>query len=308
MAGKTLTFTCQEVNQRLDRFLAAALPDVSRSRVKRLIDAGQVRAPGLALKPATLLPAGTVVTITLPPETTAPPAAQAIPLDILFEDETVIVVNKPAGLVVHPATGHAQDTLVNALLHHCPALAALHPERPGIVHRLDRDTSGVMVVAKSDPARHHLQGQFRARTVEKGYLALVHGVPDAPAGIIDVPLGRDPRRRQRFAPAPNGKPARTRYAVAQTFAGYSLLDVQPETGRTHQIRVHLAAIDHPVVGDDVYGTAARAPGARLFLHAASVAWVHPVTGRRRVAQDPLPAELEATLDDLGQPKKARATS
>ncbi|RME43062.1 MAG: RluA family pseudouridine synthase, partial [Caldilineae bacterium] len=278
MDGKTLTLVCQTENQRLDRFLAEALPDVSRGEVQRWIAEGRVHAPGRKMKPSTRLPLGAEVTVTLPAPEAALPAAQPIPLDILFEDEAILVLNKPAGQVVHPAAGHAQDTLVNALLHHCPALAALHPERPGIVHRLDRDTSGVMVVAKTKEALRHLQGQFKARKVEKVYRALVYGVPASPVGIIDVPLGRDPRHRQRFAPLPDGKPARTRYRVVETFAGYSLLDVQPETGRTHQIRVHLAWLGHPVAGDALYGRRRTPlPLRRQFLHAARLRFDHPLT-------------------------------
>jgi len=299
MAGKTITLICQQNNQRLDRFLSEALPDVSRGEVQRWIADGRVHTPGLKMKPSARLPFGAEVTVTLPEAKAAPPAAQAIPLDILFEDEAILVLNKPAGLVVHPAAGHAQGTLVNALLHHCPSLAALHSERPGIVHRLDRDTSGVMVVAKTQTALQVLQGQFQARRVEKVYRALVYGVPTAPQGIIDVPLGRDPRHRQRFAPLPDGKPARTRYAVVQTFAGYGLLDVRPETGRTHQIRVHLAWLGHPVVGDALYGRRRTSlPLRRQFLHAARLRFDHPLTGRRLTFSAPLPPDLQTALDAL----------
>jgi 23S rRNA pseudouridine1911/1915/1917 synthase len=293
------TLICQTDNQRLDKFLAESIPDLSRSQAKRLIDKGLVQVADLKLKASTLLPAGIEVVVTLPAPASQQLMAQAIPLDLVFEDDHLIVVNKPAGLVVHPAAGHAQNTLVNALLHHAPNMTKLHPERPGIVHRLDRDTSGVMVVAKTETALRNLQKQFKTRSVDKTYLALVHGHPTSPEGIIDVPLGRHPRRRQQITPLQEGKPARTHYLVIQTFQAYSLLKIKPETGRTHQIRVHLAWLGIPVVGDKVYGRRkSRLPLSRQFLHAQALAIEHPVTRQRLSFEAPLPEDLQAVLDSI----------
>ncbi len=299
MTRETITLICPADNLRLDKFLAAALPNVSRSQVKRYIIDGLVVAEGLPLKPSTLLAAGTMVVVALPEPELQHPVPKDIPLDILFEDQELLVINKPAGLVVHPAAGHAQDTLVNALLHHLPSLAQMHPTRPGIVHRLDKDTSGVMVVAKTNLALHSLQRQFKTRQVQKLYVALVHGWPQAPEGIIDVPLGRNPKNRQHFAPLPNGKPARTKYTVTQVFEEYSLLNIELETGRTHQIRVHLAWLGHPVVGDTVYGhRKTRLPLARQFLHASQLSFTHPTAAERLTFKAPLPPELQVVLQSL----------
>lgn len=295
----TKKFVCDTPNLRLDKFLNAAL-NISRSHAQRLIADGRVLVDGQNPKASTKLQSGAQISVTFADENTDDtPLAQDIPLDILFEDADIIVLNKPAGLVIHPATGHTQDTLVNALLHHVPSIAALHPERPGIVHRLDRDTSGVMVVAKNEVSLANLQAQFKARQVEKIYLTLVYGIPKSPKGIIDVPLGRDPHHRQKFAARANGKPARTHYAVVETFEKFSLLSVKLETGRTHQIRVHLAWLEHPVVGDTVYGYKKNKPGAkRQFLHAHQLSFAHPRTGETLHFKAPLPADLQEILDAL----------
>ncbi len=292
----THTFICATDGIRLDKFLTAQLPDISRSRVQQFIADGLVTLDGRPAKARTKVSAGMRVSIILPTPAAATLVATDIPLTILFEDDSIIVLNKPAGLVVHPAAGHVNDTLVNALLYHFPALAVLNAERPGIVHRLDRDTSGVMVVAKTAAALANLQAQFQARTVEKLYLALVFGTPAAPEGIIDVPLGRHPHLRQKFAPRPNGKPARTRYIVIETFAETSLLRVTLETGRTHQIRVHMAWLGHAVVGDTVYGRKKNRLGlSRQFLHAHQLSITHPRSGERVTFTAPLPSDLAAAL-------------
>ncbi len=208
MAETTRTFVCRTNYSRADKFLVSVLPRLSRSQVRRLIAEGRVLVAGLPVKPGSSLPAGAQITVSLPAAPSETIVPQDIPLDILFEDEHVLVINKPAGLVVHPAAGHTAGTLVNALVHRYPAMAAMHPQRPGIVHRLDKDTSGVMVIAKTQAALTALQQQFKARTVEKIYLALVYGRPQSAAGIIDVPLGRHPKLRQIFAPGqPANRPA-----------------------------------------------------------------------------------------------------
>ncbi|HEY84055.1 MAG TPA: RluA family pseudouridine synthase [Chloroflexi bacterium] len=296
MPPEIITLTNQKNNQRLDKFLAKAIPAISRSQAKRLIDAGLVQTEALRLKASTPLPSGATLTVTLPAAPSPKPRPQAIPLDILFEDDQLIILNKAAGLVIHPAAGHAQDTLVNALLYHYPKLAGLDNERPGIVHRLDKDTSGVMVVAKTKRALHALQEQFKTRSVEKIYQALVHGHPQAPQGIIDVPLGRHPQHRQQMAPLAGGRPARTHYSLAQQWKDYSLLKLKLETGRTHQIRVHLTWLGYPVVGDTVYGRRKNPLFlSRQFLHASQLSLDHPLSGQRLTFEAPLPPDLKAAL-------------
>lgn len=302
MPDNVFSLTCSTPNLRLDKFLAEAVPGLSRSQAQRLIDSGQVQTanPALKLKSSTLLPAGTQLTVICPADASEQlPSAQPIPLDIVFEDDHLLVINKPAGLVVHPALGHTQDTLVNALLYYAPHLALLDDQRPGIVHRLDRDTSGLMVVAKTGAALQNLQRQFKARTVDKIYFALVHGCPAVPEGIIDVPLGRDPQSRREIAPLKEGKPARTHYTVIRVFQDYSLLKIKLETGRTHQIRVHLAWLKHPVAGDTVYGRRKNRLGlARQFLHAGQLSLDHPAGGQRLTFTAPLPPDLQIVLDTL----------
>jgi 23S rRNA pseudouridine1911/1915/1917 synthase len=289
----------------LDQWLAQAIPQLSRSQLQKLIRQGQVLVSGRPARPSAALQPGDVITVHLPaPEPTAL-QPETTPLDVVYEDDDLLVINKPAGMVVHPAQGHSSGTLVNALLARYPDLAGLmeddtgSADRPGIVHRLDRDTSGLMIVARTPAALRQLQQQFKSRTVEKIYLALVFGRPEAAEGIIDVPLGRDPRFRQKIAPRPDGKPARTHYRIIEDFGAYSLLDIGLETGRTHQIRVHLAWLKCPVVGDTVYGRKKNALGLkRQFLHAWRLAFQHPRTGETIQLEAPLDPYLQAVLDQL----------
>ncbi|MBN1991709.1 MAG: RluA family pseudouridine synthase [Anaerolineae bacterium] len=295
---------------RLDRFLAEAMPHLSRSQIQKLIRQGQVclstspnRESCQITRPGAGVQPGQVITLHLPPAPEKDLQPELMPLDIVFEDDDLVVLNKPAGLVVHPAHGHAAGTLVNALLARYPDLAGLREAdagvRPGLVHRLDRDTSGLMIVARTPQALQHLRRQFKTRAVEKTYLALVFGRPEAPAGVIDVPLGRDPRHRQKFAPRPGGKPARTHYRLREDFGRYSLLEVGLETGRTHQIRVHLAWLKCPVVGDPVYGRQKNALGLkRQFLHAWRLRFEHPRRGTMLQLEAPLPGDLQAALAGL----------
>jgi len=297
---------------RLDQFLAETVPGLSRSQIQKLIHQGAVLLRSAAgdtktiTRPSTAVESGDVVELRLP----APPAKELqpeeIPLDVVFEDDALVVVNKPAGLVVHPAQGHESGTLVNALLARYPDLAGMTdvdedtPDRPGIVHRLDRDTSGLIVVARTPAALQNLRQQFKDRSVEKTYLALVFGCPAAPEGVIDVPLGRDPRHRQKFAALADGKPARTHYRVKTDYGPYSLLEIGLETGRTHQIRVHLAWLKCPVVGDTVYGRKKNPLGLkRQFLHAWKLQFAHPRTGDRLQLEAPLAKDLQSVLDNLG---------
>lgn len=309
MADQTVQIHIDQPASRLDQLLVNKFPNLSRSNIQKLIHQGHVLLAGQPVKPSTRVQPGDVITMTLPASASASSAValqpETIPLDVVFEDEALIVLNKPAGMVVHPAHGHTAGTLVNALLARYPDLLAMTQvdaaaaARPGIVHRLDRDTSGLIIVARTPSALRHLRRQFKARTVEKTYLALVFGRPKAPEGIIDVPLGRDPHHRQKFAPRPDGKPARTRYRLLKDFGEYSLLEIGLETGRTHQIRVHLAWLKCPVVGDAVYGRKKNALGLkRQFLHAWRLRFDHPRTGEAVELEAPLADDLQAVLDRL----------
>lgn len=302
--------TREQINERLDRFVAAAVPDLSRTYVQQLIEAGNIRVDGVVRRSTFKVTPGEVVVVVVPSPKIDRIEPEAIPLAIVYEDEDVIVLDKPAGLVVHPAPGHPSGTLVNALLHHAPEISVGGTNRPGIVHRLDKETSGLMVVAKSDRARTTLVAQWAQRSVEKGYVALVDGLVESNEGTIDVPIGRDPTQRQRMAPLPRGRSAITHFAVRRRFVRFTLLDLAIETGRTHQIRVHLAFIGHPVVGDSVYGRTVATPSIdlrRQFLHAARLGFRLP-EGRPVVFESPLPDDLRAVLTALGEgaPPQPRA--
>lgn len=294
--------TRADTNSRLDRFVADGLPDLSRSYVQQLIAEGRVTVDRVVRRAAFKMTPGETVVVDVPPPVVEALEPEAIPLDIVHEDDDLIVLDKPAGLVVHPAPGHATGTLVNALLHHAPEMTVGGSFRPGIVHRLDKDTSGLMVVAKTDRARNSLVAQWEQRTVHKAYVALASGIVADDASTVDAPIGRDPLQRQRMAVIHRGRPAVTHLAVRERLAATTLLDVVIETGRTHQIRVHLAFVGHPVVGDAVYGRA-RAPArrgeprlARHFLHASDLAFRLP-DGRGVSFHSDLPPDLAAALDD-----------
>ncbi len=302
-AGEVLTLIVppELSGQRLDRALCALVPAYSRSRAQEAIKDGHVRVGGRAAKPSLLVEAGQQITVRPPARNpvTRGLAGDAPPLDVVFEDEHLLVVNKPPGLVVHPAPGHEAGTLVDALRAHVPGLDAGEDAiRPGIVHRLDKDTSGLLVVAKTGPAHAALSAQMKERRMVKRYLALVEGAMPIPEGAIEAPIGRDLRQRQKMgivATTRGGREARTRFRVLRTAHGRSLLDVQLETGRTHQIRVHLAAVQHPVVGDERYGRPQPPLPPRIFLHAARLEFAHPITGEWMAFEAPLPADLAAFL-------------
>ncbi len=306
METLTLTISPDAEGERLDRYLAGEVPHYSRSQIQRLIDEGHVVVPRVRVTKANcVLRAGDTVQVTLPEARAARPEPQDLPLDILFNDQDVVVVNKPAGMVVHPAAGNHDGTLVNALLHHVRDLSAIGGEiRPGIVHRLDKGTSGVMVVAKNDAAHQELSRQFHDREVEKEYVALVWGLVQQ-RKRIDASIGRDPKHRQKMSTrASRAREAVTRVTWARDLKGLTLLRVSIATGRTHQIRVHLSAIGHPIVGDALYGGVhRRVPGqfralqrlARPFLHAERLAFTHPRTGERLTFTAPLPDDLLEVL-------------
>ncbi|MGD0152638.1 MAG: RluA family pseudouridine synthase [Thermacetogeniaceae bacterium] len=306
MSGGTFSFAVgpEMAGQRLDQFLAGQPPFLSRSQVQRLMEKGLVLINTCPGRSSCRLRAGDLIVMTVPPPEEVTLQPEAIPLEILYEDEDLLVVNKPAGLVVHPAVGHHRGTLVNALLDHCSDLSGIGGYlRPGIVHRLDKDTSGLLLVSKSDFAHQGLSAQLKARQIKRTYLALVHGEVRPERGLIDAPLGRDPRDRKRIAVITGGREARTHYRVRERFPGYTLLDVDLETGRTHQIRVHLAYAGYPVAGDPVYGTRhTRAdnplnlPGQAL--HARRIAFTHPRTAQLLAFEAPPPPAFSEALNLL----------
>ena len=306
---RTLVVEPEHDGLRLDHFLTALLPELSRAHIQRLIKEGRVgAASGSAVRASTVVHADQTFTIAVPEPAPSTVEAEQLPLLIVYEDADIVVLDKPAGMVVHPAAGHSSGTLVNALLHHVKDLSGVGGElRPGIVHRLDRGTSGLMVVAKHDAAHQELSRQFADREVEKEYIALVWGVVHA-GKRIDAPIGRDPQQRQKMSTrARRARSAVTRVTWSRHFPGVSLIKVAIATGRTHQIRVHLNAIGHPIVGDSLYGGVHRRTNADLravqrlerpFLHSARLSFTHPGDGRRVDFDAPLPPDLQAVIDDI----------
>ena len=282
-----------EAHIRLDRFLANNLPEYSRSRLQQLIRTGFVTLNGAATRARYLVRTGDKIELTEPPFEKIEAQPEPIPLEILFEDEDIIVINKPAGLVVHPGAAHRQHTLVNALLGHCTTLSGIGgKERPGIVHRLDKETSGCLVVAKNDEAHRELSRQFAERMVEKIYLALVAGKLPKPAGTIEEKIGRHPIHRQRMSvTSSRGRPAKTEYRVVQSRGQASLVECRLHSGRTHQIRVHLHHLGHPVLGDKVYATRLAKNFPRQMLHAWKLGFRHPVSGEWKSFEAPLPHDF-----------------
>jgi 23S rRNA pseudouridine1911/1915/1917 synthase len=297
---RTVELIADKGGERLDTFLARRLPELSRSRARRLIADGLVAIAGRHTKPSDKVPAGAAVSVIIPPPEETDVVAQDIPITIVYQDNDIIVVDKPAGMTVHPAPGHPTGTLVNALLAACPDLRGIAGTlRPGIVHRLDKDTSGLLVVAKNDRAMRALQRQMKEREVHKTYLALVEGVPSPREGTIEAPIGRNPKNRKKMAVVAGGRDSTTRYRVREDVgsAKYALLEVELVTGRTHQIRVHVAALGHPVVGDAVYGRRSTVIG-RQFLHAWKLGFGMPLGGRKVEFESPLPADLRGALQTL----------
>jgi 23S rRNA pseudouridine1911/1915/1917 synthase len=293
----------EEKAQRLDKFLVSCLQEFSRSRLQSLIKRGLVKVDGVpAYKTGQMLEGQAKVEVLIPPTEPSDLVPEEIPLDIVFENEDLMVVNKPAGMVVHPSAGHASGTLVHAALAHAPDMQGVGGElRPGVVHRLDKNTSGLILLAKNDRTHRWLQDQFRLRKVKKVYLALVDGHPPTPMGRIEAPIGRDPKNRKKMAivSAQKGRAAFSEYSTLESFPSFTLLEVKPETGRTHQIRVHLAFLGCPVVGDTVYGRRhSSLPLKRHFLHAARLSIRLPGQVRLTTFEAQLPPELAQALQDL----------
>lgn len=308
-----LTVLPEHIGLRLDRFLALQLPEMSRTRIQTLVEQGRVVVDGLARKPSQRVEPGATVIIEIPPPPAPGAQPEKIPLEILYEDNDIVAVNKPAGMIVHPGAGAEKGTLVAALLHHFGGAKGLStigmPLRPGIVHRLDKGTSGVVLVARTDAAHLNLAEQFRTRRVEKTYLALLHGKMKGESGRIELPVARDLRRRSRMtARRREGREARTDWRVRLRVDGFWLIEADLHTGRTHQIRVHFSALGSPVVGDTLYGAprlerihSEFLPAlARNFLHAAWIGFTHPRTEKPMEIRAPLPADLRAYLEALGR--------
>ena len=299
MASAPRRFAAPAGGGRLDRFVAEQCPDLTRARGAALIRQGCVRVNGAPVRPSHPLRAGDLVEVSVPPPAPTDIAPQPMALSVVYEDSALLVIDKPAGLTVHPGPGHPDRTLVNAVLALAPGIEGVGGEqRPGIVHRLDKDTSGLIVVAKTHAAHASLSRQLKERRVRKTYLALVRGAPREDDGAIDAPIARDPRRRQRMAVVSGGRAARTEWRVLRRYDDCALLEAMPVTGRTHQIRVHLAHIGHPLVGDALYGKPSPLV-ARHFLHAARLAFLLPPDEQAwREFEAPLPPDLRAALDSL----------
>ncbi len=295
-----VSFTVEAGGERLDKITPTHVPDLSRATAQRLIKAGEVTVNGRPSKPSYRVQVGDDVVVRVPTEMPAPVVPENIPLDVIYEDDALLVVNKPAGMVVHPAYGHASGTLVNAVLAHCPQIADVGgPDRAGVVHRLDKDTSGLILIAKDSVTRAALQRQFKRRQVAKTYLALVEGQMQPREGVVEAPVGRDKRQRKKMAVVRSGREARTMYRAIEYFANYTLLEVRPHTGRTHQVRVHLSWLGYPIVGDAVYGRhRQRLLRSRHFLHAARIRFSHPATSEEVEFEAPLPPKLADVLNQL----------
>ncbi len=303
----------KDQGRRIDQFLSETNLHLSRSQAKKLIEEGTILLNNKKTKPSTHIKSGDLISGTLPEPEPLSLEPEPLPLPILYEDHSIIVIDKPAGMVVHPAAGNTSGTLVNALLHHCKDLAGINGVlRPGIVHRLDRETSGVMVVAKDDEAFHQLAGQFKNRLVEKVYLAIAYGNFKQDEGLIDAPIGRHPVQRKRMSTRTRkGKTAMTRWKVLERFGPLAFLEIYPQTGRTHQIRVHLSSLGHPILGDPLYGKKGK-PGSiqdailkecvkrmnRQALHAHRLGFNHPRTGERVQFVAPIPQDMKETLECL----------
>ncbi|KRL76511.1 RluA family pseudouridine synthase [Secundilactobacillus paracollinoides] len=292
------TFKITTETGRLDKVLSNLMADESRSQLKEAIDKGNVTVNGNLTKPKYPVQPGDEVVITIPDPVALDLEPENIPLDIVYEDDDVIVVNKPAGMVVHPSPGHPDHTLVNALLYHSPLSTINGTYRPGIVHRIDKDTSGLLMVAKNDNAHRSLAAQLKNKTNLREYIALVHGVIKQDEGTIDAPLGRSPKDRKRQAIVADGRHAVTHFKVLERYLNYTLISCWLETGRTHQIRVHMKSIGHPLAGDPLYGPRKTINGSGQFLHAKKLGFKHPVTGKQLVFEAPLPDDFERVLRRL----------
>ena len=298
--SKELELVVTGSGTRLDIYIVGRYPQLSRSYIQRLIKEGYITVNGRSVKESLKLKEGDRVAAMIPDPESSQPEPEDIPLNIVYEDDDLLVVDKPADMAVHPAPGHSGHTLVNAILAYCPDLDADGSMRPGIVHRLDKNTSGLMVLAKHEDARQYIMSQFKSRTVLKRYIALVEGHLSPEEGIIEAPIGREPRSRKRMSVVEDGREARTGYRLLKYIDGYTLLELTLQTGRTHQIRVHLSAIGYPVVGDNVYGRKSPASSllSRQFLHACHLGFKLPSNGEWVEFHSDLPKDLEEALKNI----------
>ena len=287
---------------RIDKVLSTLTNDISRSQIKQLIIKGNVKVNGEKIKPRYIVKREDQISLIIPQPQKLELVPENIPLDIIYEDQDVIVVNKPQGMVVHPAPGHQDHTLVNALLYHCPLSTINGTFRPGIVHRIDKDTSGLLMIAKNDMAHQSLAAQLKNKTNKREYIALVYGQIKEDKGMINAPLGRDPKDRKRQAVVLNGRKAITHYEVLKRYPNFTLIKCILETGRTHQIRVHMKYIRHPLVGDPLYGPRKIIGDQGQFLHAAVLGFKHPRTGKEMLFDAPLPSNFQKMLQQLDRQK------
>jgi 23S rRNA pseudouridine1911/1915/1917 synthase len=300
-----ISLQVEEPGERLDRYLTEQLTDLSRSRIQQLIEQGQVQLNSkVCISKKMIVRLGDRITVTIPPVEPLELTAEDIPLDILYEDDHILILNKTAGLVVHPAPGHPDGTLVNAILAHCPNLPGIGGvQRPGIVHRLDKNTTGAIAIAKTELAHQHLQAQLKAKTAQREYLGVIYGVPKTESGTVDLPIGRHPVDRKKMAVVSTekgGRPAVTHWRILERLGNYTLMHFQLETGRTHQIRVHSAHVGHPIVGDPVYSSG-RSVGVNLpgqALHAWRLRLQHPISEEWIEATAPIPQTLTTLLEVL----------
>ncbi|MBW1650303.1 MAG: RluA family pseudouridine synthase [Deltaproteobacteria bacterium] len=309
MSGQIITVLPKDAGVRLDAFIASAAYQYSRSFIANLIKSGNIKVSGQIKKPSYKVLRDDIISINIPPPIKSVLEPQPIEIKIIFEDKDIIIINKQPNLVVHPACGNPSNTLANAILYHCPDLKGIGGElRPGIVHRLDKDTSGIMVIAKNDNAHNILALQFKNRTVKKKYLAIVHGEPIMPSCKINIPITRHPTDRKKFIASntKHSKPAETNYRVKEKFGDFSLLEVQIKTGRTHQIRVHLLAIKHPIAGDAIYNTRKSKEKEKPFevtrqmLHSHSLGFIHPKTEKYVCFEAELYPDIQIFFDKLRQ--------
>lgn len=301
---EVMTINVTKEEGRIDKFLANKLPDMSRSKIQLLIEEENILVNDASIKANYKVQPNDTIVVYIPEPEPIDVVPENIPIEILYEDEDLAIVNKPQGMVVHPAAGHSNGTLVNALLYHINDLSGINGKiRPGIVHRLDKDTSGILVVAKNDEAHVHLSNQLQDRSMKRKYWTLVHGVLPHNHGTIDAPIGRDPKNRQQFTVVTGGKEAISHFRVLERFKDFSLLEVSLETGRTHQIRVHLKYINFPVAGDEIYGPKKTLTGKGQFLHAHTLEFIHPRTEKSMQFEAPVPKVFAETLGRLRRESK-----
>lgn len=293
-----VSFTITDESGRIDKVVSAHYADFTRSQVQNWLEAGHVTVNGKSVRPSYKVMLGDAIMVTPPEPEPLNAVPEDIPIDIVYEDDDVIVVNKPQGMVVHPAPGHPHGTLVNAILYHCDLHAINDVIRPGIVHRIDKDTSGLLMVAKSKLALDSLSAQLKEKSNVREYLAIAHGNFTEDNGTVDAPLARSPRDRKKIAVVEGGRHAVTHFTVLEQFAHYSLIRCKLETGRTHQIRVHMASINHPLAGDPLYGPSRTLPGNGQFLHAATLGFKHPRTGEDMLFEAPVPTIFQERLNEL----------